>query len=208
MIKIDFKKTQKSLYLPSPKTLQLVDVPEMNFAMFDGKGPPGNVAYATALSWLYPVSYGIKFKSKLELGKDYVVPPLEGLWWADDYAAYTADRRDEWQWTMMIRVPDWIEQDMFTQSVEKAAGKLGTPPETLRFQSFNEGQSVQIMHIGPYADEGPTIAKIHNEFLPENNLVENGEHHEIYIGDPRKIAPEKLRTVLRQPVKPQAAPSS
>lgn len=203
MSKIDFKKTQKALYQPSSKTITLVDVPQMQFVMIDGKGPPGNAAYTNALSWLYPISYGIKFRSKIELGQDYVVPPLEGLWWADDYGAYTSDRRDEWLWRMMIRVPDWIPHDIYAQCAEKTAIKLGKPPKTLRLDTFHEGPSAQILHIGPYADEGPTIAKIHDEFLPENGLAENGEHHEIYLSDPRKTAPEKLKTVLRQPVKPQ-----
>jgi hypothetical protein len=201
MTKIDFKKTQKALYLPSAKTIELIDVPPMQYAMIDGKGPPGNDTYIAALGWLYPVSYGIKFRSKLELKQDYVVPPLEGLWWAEDYTAYTSDRRDEWLWTMMIRVPDWINQTIFDACVAKAAIKLGNPPATLRLETLHEGQCAQIMHIGPYKDEGPTIAKIHYQFIPDHGLIENGNHHEIYLGDPRKTAPEKLRTVLRQPVR-------
>lgn len=201
MTKIDFKKTLKQFYAPSSKDFAVVQVPEMNFVMIDGHGAPGNTAYQHALSWLYPVSYGLKFFSKQTLEKDYVVPPLEGLWWADDMTAYTADRRDEWHWTMMIMLPDWLNETAFAASVDKASKKLGDPPASLRHESFDEGLSAQILHIGPYSEEGPTIAKMHKEFLPQNGLIENGHHHEIYLGDPRKTAPDKLRTVLRHPVR-------
>lgn len=201
MTKVDFKKTLKQLYQPTAKQIGIVDVPKMNFVMFDGTGAPGGDAYLAALGWIYAVSYGLKFHSKVTLGRDYVVPPLEGLWWAEDMAAYTADRRDEWLWTMMIMQPDWTTPEMFQNSTAKAAKKLGDAPETLRLEAYDEGLSVQIMHIGPYADEGPVIAKIHDEFIPQNGLVENGHHHEIYLNDPRRTAPEKLKTVLRQPVK-------
>ncbi|MGB7317119.1 MAG: GyrI-like domain-containing protein [Planktotalea sp.] len=139
--------------------------------------------------------------SKLTLGKDYVVAPLEGLWWADDMSAYTEGRRDEWLWTLMIMQPDWITADMFAQALEKAVEKKGPQPPSLRFESFAEGLSVQILHIGPYSDEGPTLARLHNEYMPEHGLTWNGKHHEIYLSDPRRAAPEKLKTVLRQPVK-------
>lgn len=109
--------------------------------------------------------------------------------------------RDSWKWTMMLMQPDWITDDMFDSGLQKATKKLGAPPESLRFEPFHEGLSVQILHVGSYADEAPTIARLHNEFLPENGLGENGDHHEIYLGDPRKTAPEKLKTIIRQPVK-------
>ena len=201
MTKIDFKKTLKTLYAPSKKDFSLVDVPSMNFVMIDGAGPPGNQAYVDACEWLYPISYGLKFMSKIDLGRDYVVPPLEGLWWADSMSAYTEDRRDEWLWTLMIMQPEWITSKMFTRSLEKASKKLGTPPETLRFEAFQEGQSAQIMHIGPYSKEGPILARLHDEYMPENRLTWNRKHHEIYLSDPRRAAPEKLKTVLRQPVR-------
>ncbi len=203
MLKIDFKKTLKAQYGPSAKGFTIVEIPQMNFVMVDGSGVPGNAEYATACSWLYGVSYGLKFLSKGTLERDYVVPPLEGLWWASDMTAFTDDRKEEWLWTMMIMQPDWITPDMFVQCVEKAGKKLGDQPASLRFEAFDEGLSVQTLHIGSYSDEGPTIARLHNEFLPENLLVENGHHHEIYLGDPRKTAPEKLKTILRQPVRPR-----
>jgi hypothetical protein len=200
--KIDFKKTLKNLYAPSAGDFSLVDVPEMQFLRVDGIGDPGNSqVYADAVAWLYAVAYPIKFNSKNEIGKDYTVPPLEGLWWAEDLSVFAGGDRDNWQWTMMLMQPDWVTDDMFGFGLEKATKKLGEPLESLRFESFREGHSVQILHVGPYADEAPTIARLHDEFLPENGLIENGHHHEIYLGDPRKTSPEKLKTVLRQPVK-------
>ncbi len=199
--KVDFKKTLKSLYAPSSKEFSLVEVPEMKFIMIDGAGVPGNAAYANALSWLYPLSYGLKFHSKKVLGKDYVVPPLEGLWWAKDMTAYTAGRKEDWLWTLMIMQPDWITNEIFSEVLKGTIAKKGTPPETLRFETYDEGLSVQIMHIGPYSEEGPTLERMHHKFIPENGLVWTGHHHEIYIGDPRKSAPETLKTILRQPVR-------
>ena len=201
MEKVDFKKSLKHLYQPSARDFVIVDVPEMQFVMVDGKGSPGGEAYANAVQWLYSVSFPLKFISKKQTGKDYVVPPLEGLWWADDMKSFVDDERDEWKWTSLMMVPDWVHLDMFDEAREKAEKKLGKPPESLRLEMFAEGNCVQIMHIGPFSEEGPTIARLHNEYLPEHGLVENGHHHEIYLGDPRKTAPEKLRTVLRQPVR-------
>lgn len=201
MDKTDFKKTLKHLYRPSTKDFELVEVPVMQFLKVDGKGAPGGEAYLEAVGWLYAVAYPIKFLSKIDLERDYTVPPLEGLWWAEDMTAFTSGDRDSWLWTMMIMQPDWITADMFDAGVVKAEKKLGTPPATLRLEDLPEGTSVQIMHIGSYAEEAPTIARLHGVYLPENDLIENGHHHEIYLGDPRKTAPEKLKTVLRQPVR-------
>jgi hypothetical protein len=200
--KTDFKKTLKHLYVPSVGDFSLVDVPQMKFLRVDGMGDPNSSqTYADAVTWLYAIAYSIKFVSKNELGKDYIVPPLEGLWWAYDLSVFAGGDRDSWQWTMMLMQPDWITDEMIGAGVEKATKKLGTPPPSLRFESFHEGLSVQILHVGSYADEAPTIARLHNEFLPGNGLVETGHHHEIYLSDPRKTAPEKLKTVLRQPVR-------
>lgn len=200
--KIDFKKEYKQLYAP-PKELELVEVPEMQFLMVDGNSSPESQEYMEALEALYAVAYKLKFASKQQLGKDYVVPPLEGIWWADDMSAYTDNYdRDQWRWTLMIMTPDWISPELFSETIEVVREKKNPVAlDKVRLESYDEGLSVQIMHIGPYADEAPTIARMHKEFIPENGLVENGHHHEIYLGDPRKVAPEKLRTVLRQPVK-------
>lgn len=203
MSKVDFKKEYKELYAP-PKEFVIVEVPEMQFLMVDGHGDP-NVAqeYQEAVEALYAVAYKIKFASKKQLGRDYVVPPLEGLWWAEDMAAFTTARdKSQWDWTMMIMTPEWINPDMYAEAVEAVRkGKDPTALDKVRLESYREGLCVQIMHIGSYDDEGPTLIKLHNEFLPDNGYVENGKHHEIYLGDPRKVAPEKLKTVLRQPIR-------
>lgn len=201
MEKIDFKKKLKALYLPSNKDFVLVDVPEMQFVMIDGAGAPEGEAYTRAVQWLFSTIYPIKFIAKKKLGKDFVAPPLEGLWWADDLNAFIDGARDNWKWRMMIVTPDWVDADMFEEGVAKAQKKLGDRPESLRLEKFHEGLSVQIMHIGSYADEASTIARMHKEFIPANGLVENGHHHEIYLSDPRRVPPEKLKTVLRQPVR-------
>jgi hypothetical protein len=204
MSKIDFKKELKLLYMPSKKAFEIVDVPDMQFLMVDGHGDP-NVAqeYQDALESLYPVAYKIKFMSKKELGKDYVVPPLEGLWWAQDMDTFTVNRdKSTWDWTMMIMQPEWITEDRFQNAlaIVEAQKNLDALPK-LRMETYHEGLSVQILHIGSYDDEGPTLNKLHSEFIPQNGLEMRGKHHEIYLSDPRKVAPEKLRTVLRQPVK-------
>lgn len=200
MEKMDFKKKLKELYLPSQKGFVLVDVPEMQFVMIDGEGSPDGEVYTQAVKWLYSVIYPIKFIAKERMGKDFVAPPLEGLWWADDMSNFVSDNKDSWKWRMMIVTPDWVSDDMFEQAAAKAEKKLGETPGSLRLERFDEGKSVQIMHIGPYSEEAPTIARLHKEFLPENGFAPNGHHHEIYLNDPRRTAPEKLKTVLRQPV--------
>jgi hypothetical protein len=203
MTKVDFKKTLKHLYAPGKKDFELVDVPEMQFLMVDGHGDPNTAAeYQDAVEALYAVAYKIKFISKKELEKDYTVPPLEGLWWAEDMSTFVSRAKSEWDWTMMIMTPDWISSEIFKRAVDEVRkAKNPAALDLVRSEEYAEGLSAQIMHIGSYDDEGPTIARLHNEFLPANELVENGKHHEIYLGDPRRTAPEKLKTVLRQPVR-------
>lgn len=230
-MKVDFKKELKELYNPSAKEFALVDVPPMQFLMVDGQGDPNTAAeYAEAVEALYGLAYTLKFMSKREMDRDYGVPPLEGLWWAADMNVFTRTiERDAWLWRMMIMTPDWITGEQFGRAVEEVkrkkvqhgdtgdTGKKGELRGTggnsgelkkgvagldrVRLERFEEGLAVQILHIGPYTAEGPTIARLHGEYLPQNGLVENGEHHEIYLGDPRKSAPEKLKTILRQPVR-------
>ncbi len=201
--KLDYKKEFKSLFQPPVGHFVEVDVPEMRFVMVDDQGDPNKAAaYRKALEWLYSVNYSMKFYSKSELERDCVVPPLEGLWWADDPADFILRNKDLWNWTMMILVPDFITEEMFTAAQYKAAQRLGTPPTTARLASFNEGRCLQTMHIGTYDDEGPTLARLHEEIMPQSDLTFNGRHHEIYISDPRRIAPTRLKTVLRQPVRP------
>jgi hypothetical protein len=203
MSKIDFKKELKHLYRPSPKEFVVVDVPPMKFLMIDGHGDPNTAQeYQDAVEALYAVAYKLKFTSKKELGKDYVVPPLEGLWWAEDMETFTRKRdKSAWDWTMMIMQPEWITQEMVEEAV-KQVEKKGLPAlSKLRLETYHEGLSVQIMHIGSYDDEAPTLDRMHHEFIPENGYEMVGKHHEIYLSDPRKVAPEKLKTVLRQPIR-------
>lgn len=170
--------------------------------MVDGEGDPNTSHdYAEAIEALYSVSYTLKFMSKKELGQDYVVPPLEGLWWADDMSAFAKGHKESWKWTAMIMVPDWITKAMVKQAVKAMKEKKENPKlDELRHESLKEGKSVQILHIGPYDKEAPMLSKMHDEFMPAESFTFNGKHHEIYMSDPRKVAPEKWRTVVRQPV--------
>lgn len=200
--KIDFKKQFKALYQPAAKAFELVVVPPLQFLKVDGQGDPNSAeAYRTAVEWLYSVSYAAKFASKAKLGIDYTVPPLEGLWWAEDMSTFTSRNKDEWRWTMMILVPDFVTREILEGAVAKARAKLGEPPASLRMEPYDEGLSVQILHVGSYDDEAPTLARLHDEFIPGNGLAFNGKHHEIYLSDPRRVEPAKLKTILRQPVR-------
>ena len=202
MEKVDFKKELKHLYRP-PRDFVTVEVPEMAFLMVDGHGDPNTAQeYQDAVEALYAVAYKIKIISKKQYERDYTVPPLEGLWWAEDPEAFRKRDKSSWDWTMMIMTPDWITEEVFTEAVI-AARKAKDPAalEKLKLERYHEGLSVQIMHLGSYDDEAPVLAKMHDEFIPMNGLIENGKHHEIYLSDPRRVAPEKLKTVLRQPVR-------
>ncbi len=203
MTKIDFKKQLRHLYQPSAKNFAVVDVPPMQFLMIDGHGDPNTAQeYKDAIEALYAVAYKIKFTSKKALGRDYVVPPLEGLWWAEDMEAFTTARdKSAWDWIMMIMQPEWITGALFTSVLEQVQEAKNLPAlPKLRLEAYHEGLSVQILHIGSYDDEGPVLHQMHHEFIPENSMQMNGKHHEIYLSDARRVAPERLRTVLRQPV--------
>ena len=203
MPKTDFKKTLKQLYSPPTDSFVFVEVPTMNYLMIDGHGDPNTVReYTNALETLYPVAYALKFLSKSR-NHDYVVPPLEGLWWADDLSSFVTRNKDEWDWTMMIMTPDWISRSDYDEAIRTLGVKRKNLPaiDKLRLQELSEGSCAQIMHIGSYDSEAPTLAHLHDEWLPENGLVEIGKHHEIYISDPRKTAADRLKTVLRQPVR-------
>ena len=202
MEKLDLKKTLKYLYEPSAKAFSVVDVPAMTFIMIDGHGNPNtSVEYAESLQALYTAAYTLKFKIKKELAVDYQVMASEGLWWMDDMREFSAARKDDWKWTMMIMQPEIVTAQLFAQALEDALKKKGLPAlARLRLERFHEGLAMQIMYFGPYADEGPTITRMHQS-IEENGHVLFGKHHEIYLGDPRRTAPEKLRTVIRQPMR-------
>ena len=202
MSNIDFKNEYKSLYSAPSKDFVLVDVPPLTYLMYDGAGDPNTAPeYKQAVEALYSLSYTLKFMSKRAFDRDYVVGPLEGLWWADDMGTFTSREKSKWSWTMMILQPDWITEDHVRAALSEVMMKKGLPGvEQARLEVLDEGLSAQILHIGSYDDEGPTLKRLHEEWLPANGLRETGKHHEIYLGDPRKTAPEKLRTLLRQPV--------
>lgn len=203
LAKVDFKKALSGLYAAPHDRFVSVDVPAMQFVMVDGDGDPNTISiYKQALEWLYSTSYAMKFAAKAALKKDYPVPPLEGLWWADDPADFVARRKDRWRWTMMVMVPDFVDRPLFEAAVEKARKKLGTSPPSLRLERFEEGRCLQILHVGSYDDEAPTLARLHDEVMPSQGLTFAGHHHEIYLSDPRRTEPARLRTILRQPVKP------
>jgi hypothetical protein len=206
MEKTDYKKEFKHLYFPSAKEAVMVDVPEMNFIMIDGQGDPNtSMDFQQAIEALYGLSYTSKFMLKKDgSDKDYVVPPLEGLWWAEDMNDFLKGDREAWKWTLMIMQPPYVTKEIFLRSVDEVREKKDPPAlSRVRFEAFHEGLSAQIMHIGPFSEEGPTIAKLH-AFIKEQGYTFKGKrhkHHEIYMSDMRKTQPEKLKTVIRQPVK-------
>lgn len=198
----DMKARLKELYLPPAKDFVLVDVPEMRFVMIDGRGAADRSALAYVTKWLFAVIYPIKSIARERMGKDFVEPPLEGLWWADDIQDFICGKRDKLNWRMMIVYePDWLTAEMFDDAVATATARLGEPPASLRLESYHEGLSAQIMYVGRPEQEAPTIARLHREFLPAHNLIPVGHHHEIYLTDPNRVAPEKMKTVLRQAVR-------
>ena len=174
----------------------------MQFLMVDGHGDPNTAQeYQDALAALYAVAYKVKFNSK-KSGIDYVVPPLEGLWWADAMELFSSHRsKSAWDWTLMIMQPEWISQEMVDVAIAQVKDKDLVSLPLLRLHTYHEGLSAQIMHIGSYDDEGPTLLRLHQSWIPDNGYIENGKHHEIYLSDPRRTASDKLKTVLRQPIK-------
>lgn len=203
--KLNFKRTLDS-YRASRGQFRVLEVPPLQYLMVEGHGDPNVVPeYADALATLYPMAYQLKFASKRALGRDYVVPPLEGLWWADDPTAFTSARdKSRWNWTMMILTPDWVTREMFDEAASSVAAGDSLAPSIhrLRLATLVEGACVQTLHVGSYDDEAPVLAQLHDGFLPGAGLRPVGKHHEIYLSDPRRVVPERLRTILRQPVAP------
>ena len=202
MTKIDFKKELRHLYNPSAKKVEIVDVPMMKFLMIDGSGDPNTAQeYKDAVEALFAVSYALKFMVKKEKRVDYGVLPLEGLWWTDDMAQFSMENKDAWKWTSMIMQPEYVTEDFVSKALEQVKKKKNPPAlPKIRFKRFHEGLSAQIMHIGSYSAEGPTIDRLHS-FIKENGYELKGKHHEIYLSDPRRSSPERMKTVIRQPMK-------
>ena len=201
MEKVNLKKELKEFYNPSKAKVSFVNVPVMNFLMIDGQGDPNTAkSYAEAIEALYAVSYTLKFMVKKgKMAIDYGVMPLEGLWWVEDMRVFDPEKKDDWLWTSMIMQPDFITNEMVKEAKDKVRQKKNPKALPLmRFESFKEGPCAQIMHIGPFSEEGPNIARIHDA-IKEGGYVRRGKHHEIYLSDFRRAAPEKLKTVVRQP---------
>ena len=199
--KLDLKKSRKELFSAPLNRFVKIDVPPVSYLMVDGHGDPNSTpTYKRAVESLYATAYTIKFLSKAD-GRDFVVPPLEGLWSARDPESFTSRRKDEWDWTMMIMMPDLVDDSLFQRGRHRAADKLGTLLESLRLDTLDEGLCLQALHVGSYDDEGPLLAKLHGEIMPAEGYDFAGRHHEIYLGDPRRTPPEKLKTLLRQPVR-------
>lgn len=201
MKKIDLKKELKRLYQSSTKHVVEVDVPPFQFLMVDGQGNPNTSrAYAEAVEALFSVSYVAKFMMKRGRQQlDYAVMPLEGLWWADDMSAFAANDRSQWKWTMMIMQPSFVSEEVIKSAMTEVARKKALPAVgKLRLETLAEGLCAQMLHIGPFSEEGPTIAKVHQFIADRGKLT--GKHHEIYLTDVRKAAPTKWKTIVRQPM--------
>jgi len=201
MTKLDLKRELRHLYAPSAKAVTVVEVPRLRFLMIDGQGDPNTTpAYAEAVEALFSVSYAAKFMVKRGPGGiDYAVMPLEGLWWADDPAVFAANDRAQWRWTMMILQPEVAGDALLEAAIAQVRGKKGLPAlERLRLEAFAEGRCAQLLHVGPFSEEGPSIARVHHFIAQRGQL--RGRHHEIYLSDGRRAAPAKWRTIIRQPM--------
>ena len=205
MSKIDFKKEYKELYNPKKGKFVIVDVPQLSFLMIDGKGNPNtSQEYQSAVEALYAVAYGLKMAPKKGIKikgyYEYVVPPLQGLWFAKDMSEFSAERKEEWLWTMMIMQPEFVNKNIAKEAIERVMQKKDNPSiAKVRLEKYMEGLSVQTMYTGAYKDEGPTIQSLHN-FAIEQGYQLRGKHHEIYLSNPQKVEPGKLKTVIRQPI--------
>ncbi|MCZ4560177.1 GyrI-like domain-containing protein [Rhodococcus sp. IEGM 1401] len=209
-MKVDFKKTLDA-YSARHNIFRTLVVPPLTYLMLDGHGDPNTAPeYAEAIGALYPVAYALKFASKNDLERDYVVPPLEALWWAENMNSFTTERdKSEWNWTAMIMVPDWIDRPMFEAAAATAASKSNSDASSrVRLETLDEGLCVQTLHIGSYDDETSVLDELHHRYIPSSGLTMTGRHHEIYLSDPRRVEPAKLRTILRQPVAHSAESAS
>jgi hypothetical protein len=205
MSPVDLVKQYRALYTPSSKHPAILEVPERSFVAVDGRGSPESEAYQAAIQTLYGTAYTLKFACRnADAERDFKVAPLEGLWWGDTERPSLAElqaEREAWNWRMMIALPDDVTAAEVAAAAEAAARKRRpeTPVE-VRFERFEEGLAAQLMHIGPYSDEAPTIERLH-AWVAEQGYELHGRHHEIYLGDPRRTAPGRLKTVIRHPVR-------
>ncbi len=201
MNKVDFKKTLGPLYNPAIKSFHIVEVPPLSFLMIDGTGDPNtSLEYQQAVEALYTISYGIKFALKSH-GYDHIVPPLEGLWWMENMEEFTLANKPRWEWTMLIMQPEWVTNEWMEKVRGMSIKKKDNPLLVkIRYETYEEGLSMQTLYTGAYIDEAPTIAELH-KLIKTKGYQTNGKHHEIYLGNPRKSSPDRLKTILRQPVR-------
>jgi len=198
--KLDWKKDLKHLYFPPANPVTL-EVPPLNYLMLDGHGNPNESAhYQAVVEALFSLAYTLKFAIKKAGGSEYAVYPAEGLWWVEDMGEFSVADKQNWDWTMMIAQPDFVSAEWVEKARQEALKKKGLALlEQVRFETYTEGLSAQLMHTGPYADEAPNIARLHAYIQVQVGGTLALKHHEIYLGDVRKTAPEKLKTVIRQP---------
>jgi hypothetical protein len=202
MKKVDFKKELKQLYQPSSKEVSIVEVPKQQFIMIDGQGDPNNSKeFQEAVEALFSLSYALKFiVKKGKIGIDYGVLPLEGLWWSDDMTTFSVENKSVWKWTLMIMQPDFVTRELFAIALQQVKKKKNLSAlSKLRLEAFTEGKAAQILYVGPFSEEGSTIENIHS-YIKQNGYKVSGKHHEIYLSDITKTAPDKLKTIIRQPV--------
>jgi hypothetical protein len=199
--KIDYKKELKELYMVSAKSCSVISVPAMNFLMIDGNGNPNvSLEFENSVEALFSISYTLKFMIKKSDNIDYGVMPLEGLWWCDEMEKFSMEDKDSWKWTLMIMQPPHITRGIFSEAAEKVSREKGlTAVDKVNFGTYKEGEAAQILHIGPFSEEGPTVAKLHT-FISDNQYQMNGKHHEIYLSDTRRGKPENWKTIIRQPI--------
>ena len=200
--KVDVKKEFPRLYSPTNTSFERVIVPTLRYLAIDGRGDPNSPEFGAKMAAIFSTAYALKFASKMSLKRDYVVAPAEALWWADDPADFTANIRDNWNWTILNLVPDWIDDDMVYTAREKAVSKDVQYADSVDVRSFTEGDSFQMLHVGPYSAEAAKLKELHHVLMPKAEVTFAGPHHEIYLSDVRRTSPEKLRTILRQPVRP------
>ncbi|MEM8565112.1 MAG: GyrI-like domain-containing protein [Bacteroidota bacterium] len=199
MSKLDLIKTDKHYYLAKEEP-QVVDVTSYNYLAISGVSSPEDEVFLNAIEALYAVAYGVKFTYKEE-GKDFVVPKMEGQWWVEGELPFEETPRDEWHWNIVIPMPDFVDKKTVESAIQSAIAKKGSSKiSEVALKKLNEGKSVQILHVGSYEEEAPTLEKLF-AFVSERGLEINGYHHEIYLSDPRRTEPSKLRTILRYPVK-------
>jgi hypothetical protein len=201
MENIDYKKELRDLYQQSAEEVSLVEVPELDYLMIDGQGDPNTSSeYTAAIETLYPFSYAIRAIVKEDVGFKYVVMPLEGLWWTEDMSSFSVEDKSDWQWTLMILQPDFVTESIVERARENVRESKDVPSlSEVRFESLDGGTAAQTLHVGPFSEEGPTVERVH-DFIASRGYTLRARHHEIYLSDRRRTDPERLRTIIRQPV--------